>query len=211
MVPKAVENGEVEGDSTASGLNFRRVVALARPEMVALSLGTVALLIATGAGLAVPAFVGHLIQGVTEGGGRDSLDRAALILLVIFAIAGVASALRSYLFTVSGERIVARLRGELYEAVIRQDIAFFDTRRTGELTNRLASDTTVLQNAVTVNLSMALRYGLQAFGSIAILLWVSWKLTLVMLAVVPVVALTAGIYGRKLREVSKEVQDALAK
>lgn len=192
------------------GLDLRRVAALARPEAMALSLGTLALLIATGAGLAVPAFVGQLIQGVTEGDGRDTLDRAAGLLLVIFAIAGVAAAFRSYLFTVAGERIVARLRGQLYEAVIHHDIAFFDARRTGELTNRLASDTTVLQNAVTVNLSMALRYGLQALGSVVILLWVSWKLTLVMLAVVPVVALTAGIYGRKLREVSREVQDALA-
>ena len=205
-------SGVPEADQAGRrGLDLRRVLALARPEALALSLGTVALLIATGAGLAVPAFVGQLIQGITEGDGRDSLDRAAVLLLVIFAISGVAAAFRSYLFTVAGERIVARLRGDLYEAVIRHDIAFFDERRTGELTNRLASDTTVLQNAVTVNLSMALRYGLQAVGSIAILLWVSWKLTLVMLAVVPVVALTAGIYGRKLREVSREVQDALAR
>ena len=57
---------------------------------------------------------------------------------------------------------------------------------------------------------MALRFGLQALGSIAILLWTSWKLTLVMLAVVPLVAAGAGIYGRKLRIVSKQVQDALA-
>ena len=53
-------------DAPQRGLDLRRVVALARPEVVALSLGTLALLIATGAGLAVPAFVGHLIQGVTE-------------------------------------------------------------------------------------------------------------------------------------------------
>ena len=92
----------------------------------------------------------------------------------------------------AGERVVARLRVDLYTAVIQQEIGFFDLRRTGELTNRLASDTTVLQNAVTVNLSMALRFGLQALGSIAILLWTSWKLTLVMLAVVPLVAAGAG-------------------
>ena len=105
---------------------------------------------------------------------------------------------------------MARLRGDLYAAVMQQDIGFFDQRRTGELTNRLASDTTVLQNAVTVNLSMALRFGLQGVGAIGILLWTSWKLTLVMLTVVPIVAIGAGIYGRKLRIVSKQVQDALA-
>lgn len=106
--------------------------------------------------------------------------------------------------------MVASLRVNLYSALIRQEIGFFDQRRTGELTNRLASDTTVLQNAVTVNLSMALRFALQVLGAIAILLWTSWKLTLIMLAVVPLVAAGAGIYGRKLRQVSKDVQDALA-
>ena len=57
---------------------------------------------------------------------------------------------------------------------------------------------------------MALRFGLQGVGAIGILLWTSWKLTLVMLAVVPIVAIGAGIYGRKLRIVSRQVQDALA-
>ena len=70
--------------------------------------------------------VGHLVDGVTEGAGREALDRAALILLGVFAISGVASAIRSYLFSVAGERVVARLRGDLYAAVMQQDIGFFD-------------------------------------------------------------------------------------
>ena len=102
---------------------------------------------------------------------------------------------------------MARPRGHLYAAVIRREIAFFDERRTGELTNRLASDTAVLQNAVTVNLSMGLRYGLQALGAIGILMWTSWQLTLLMLAVVPIVAIGAAVYGRLVRKVSKQVQD----
>jgi len=199
-----------ETTAPQSTLDRKRMVALARPEWVPLTFGTIALVIASASSLAAPTMVGHLVDGVTEGAGRDALDRAALILLGVFAISGVASALRSYLFTVAGERVVARLRGDLYAAVMRQDIGFFDQRRTGELTNRLASDTTVLQNAVTVNLSMALRFLLQGVGAIGILLWTSWKLTLVMLAVVPIVAIGAGIYGRKLRVVSKQVQDALA-
>lgn len=193
-----------------SKLDRKRVVDLARPEWVPLTFGTLALIIASASNLAAPTMVGHLVDGVTEGTGREALDRAALILLGVFAISGVASAIRSYLFTVAGERVVARLRGDLYAAVMQQDIGFFDQRRTGELTNRLASDTTVLQNTVTVNLSMGLRFGLQSLGAIGILLWISWKLTLVMLAVVPIVAIGAGIYGRKLRIISKEVQDALA-
>ena len=85
----------------------------------------------------------------------------------------------------------------------------FDENKTGSLTNRLASDTTVLQKAVTVNVSMGLRFHL-VLGSIGILMWTSWKLTLLMLAVVPIVAVGAGFYGRMLRRISKEVQDLLA-
>ena len=68
----------------------------------------------------------------------------------------------------------------------------------------------MLQNAVTVNISMALRFGVQALGAIGILLWINWRLCLVMLTVVPVVAGIAGFYGSKLRKVSRKVQDALA-
>ena len=189
--------------------DWQRIVGLARPERVTLIAGTLALFVSTGTSLVAPSLVGYLVDGVSEGTGREGINRAAIWLLVVFGVSGFATALRSYWFTVAGERVVARLRGRLY-AVILREVAFFDERRTGELTNRLASDTAVLQNAVTVNLSMALRYALQAVGAIGILLWTSWQLTLLMLAVVPVVAIGAAVYGRLVRKVSRQVQDALA-
>ncbi|MBB75492.1 MAG: ABC transporter permease [Planctomycetaceae bacterium] len=193
-----------------SRLDRRRVLALARPEWRALTLATLALLVAAGGSLSAPTLAGRLVDSVGAEG-RATLDRTALFLLGVFAVSGLAAAFRSYLFRVAGERIVARLRGDLYAAVMQQEIAFFDQRRTGELINRLASDTTVLQNVVTVNLLTALRFSLQGLGATAILLWTSWQLTLVMLAVVPLVAIVAGVYGRLLRRGSKDVQDALAR
>ena len=89
-------------------------------------------------------------------------------------------------------------------------MAFFDTGRTGELTNRLASDTTVLQNTVTVNLSMGLRYLIGALGGMALLFWMSASLALLALAVVPVVAVASALLGRVIRKLSKRMQDALA-
>ena len=206
------QNKEESNESaTKSKLNWRRVWALARPELRSLLWATLALLVGTGSSLAAPGLVGMLVDGVTEGQGRQALNQAALILLAVFAVSGIATAFRSYLFTVAGERIVTRLRTHLYRAVILQDIAFFDERRTGELMNRLSSDTTVLQNTVTVNVSMALRYSLQAVGAVAILMWTSWRLTLVMLVSVPIVMIGAAVYGRMLSKVSKKVQDALAR
>jgi ATP-binding cassette subfamily B protein len=184
---------------------------LARPERATLTIGLLALVLSAGASLLTPYLVRQMIDGLTEGGGREVVDRMALTLLVVFAIGGLFTALRVYMFTLAGERIVARLRGDLYAKLVQQEVAFFDERRTGELTNRLASDTTVLQSAVTSNISMLLRFGATGFGALAILLWTSWQLTLIMLAIVPLVAIGMVFYGRLLRRLSRQVQDASAR
>ncbi|MCP4867881.1 MAG: ATP-binding cassette domain-containing protein [Proteobacteria bacterium] len=195
----------------ASGASLKRLLVLARPEAPRLTVGTVALLFTSGLTLAYPAFVAEMIETALNDEGREAIDQLALLLLGLFAMAGFFTAIRSYLFTVAGEQIVARLRQRLYDSLVQQEIAFFDEHRTGELTSRLVSDTTVLQNAVTVNISMLLRYALMGLGAIIILLFQSPQLTLVMLAVVPVVVIGSTVYGRALRKVSLEVQDALAR
>lgn len=208
--PRADARNESESErSHKSRLDFQRMKALALSEWQRLALGTVALLIGTVITLSIPKLVGVLIDSLKQGTGL-SLNQITLILLGLFALSGIATSFRSYLFTAAGENIVARLRTDLYTAVVRREISFFDLRRTGELMNRLASDTAVLQNTVTVNLSMLLRNVLQIIGTIVILVMTSWQLTLVMLAIVPLVALGAALYGRALRKVSMRVQDALA-
>jgi len=89
-------------------------------------------------------------------------------------------------------------------------VGFFDATKTGELISRLASDTAVLKDAVTVNISMGLRYAATVLGGIVYLFVLSWKLSLVMVAVVPAVAISAVVYGRYVRTLSKEQQKALA-
>jgi len=192
-------------------VDFARLMSLARPELRLLVPGTLALLVGVSGNLLVPVLLGQAVDEVSATSGSGAIDRVALTVLVVFLISGVATAARSYLFTVAGERVVARLRARLFGALLGQEVGFFDQQRTGELTNRLASDTTVIQNAVTVNVSMALRFGLSVLGSLAVLFWYSWELTLLMLLVVPFVAGGAGFYGRMLRTVSRQVQDALAK
>lgn len=123
---------------------------------------------------------------------------------------GLVTTLRAYLFSLAGERIVTDLRKSLYDRLVAQDIALFDSRSTGELLNRLSSDTSVLQQAVTVNTSMALRFSVTLIGAMIIMLIKSWKLTLLMLALVPVVVIGAAIYVRWLRKMSRQYQDALA-
>jgi ATP-binding cassette subfamily B protein len=160
--------------------------------------------------LLYPQGVRVVIDGALGGARRGLIDRTALLMGAVSLVFGVSIAARYVLFSIAGERVVTRLRERLYRAILDQELAFFDARRTGELTSRLSSDTAVLQNAVSVNVSMALRSLAQAVGGVAFLVYTSPRLTAVMLAVVPAVALGAVTYGRRVRRLARDVQDALA-
>jgi ATP-binding cassette subfamily B protein len=192
-----------------SRVPLRRIVRLARPEARELAIGTLFLAIGSATSLYFPQKIGSIVDVATQKGG-PSLDRTAIELCGVALVQAIAFAVRFSLFTIAGERIVARLRADLFARMMDQEIAFFDERKTGELTNRLASDTTVLQNAVSVNISMGLRFLATVAGGLAMLFFTSAKLALLMLAVVPPVALGAVAYGRRLRRLSRDVQDALA-
>ena len=193
-----------------SRLSVARLIALARPEWPRLALGTLFLLIGSGASLVYPQGIRVVIDGALGGTSTATIDRVALGMAAVSLVFGVSIALRFVLFSVAGERVVSRLREQLYRSIIDQEIGFFDARRTGELTSRLSSDTGVLQNAVSVNVSMALRSVAQAAGGVAFLFYTSPVLTALMLAVVPAVALGAVFYGRRVRRLARDVQDALA-
>ncbi|HZI10852.1 MAG TPA: ABC transporter transmembrane domain-containing protein [Myxococcus sp.] len=183
---------------------------MARPELPTLSIGTVFLLLSSGATLAYPRAVGAMVDEALGARSTQALDRIALLMLAVFVVQGAAMALRAYLFNTAGERVVTRLRKDLFGALLAQEVAFFDERRTGELTSRLASDTTVLQNTVTANVSMGLRYTLQTLGGVTLLFYTSAQLTLVMLALVPPVVVGAVFNGRRVRRLARQVQDAVA-
>ncbi len=188
-----------------------RFIALAKPEAAPIVLGTLCLVVASASGLAFPQAIRFIIDETLRGGNLASIDRAALAMAAIFAVQGIAVALRYSLFSRAGERVVARLRRELFTSLMKQEIAFFDAQKTGELVNRLSADTAVLQNTVSSNVSMVLRNAAAVLGGLVLLLYTSPKLTGLMLLIVPPVAIGAVAYGRRVRALSQSVQDALAR
>ncbi|MHB8879718.1 MAG: ABC transporter ATP-binding protein [Myxococcaceae bacterium] len=201
---------EDRSPAKVSRATLGRLLRLARPEWRRLLAGTVFLIIGSSTSLLYPQAMRYIIDVALVQGRPELVDRAALALAVIFLVQGAAIGLRYVMFSVAGEKVVATLREDLYRSILRQEVAFFDERRTGELTNRLGSDTTVLQSAVSANISMALRNGVGVLGGLGFLLYTSPTLTLLMLLVVPPVALGAVAYGRRVRKLSRDVQDALA-
>ena len=189
---------------------LRRLLLLARPEWRLIGAGLFFLALGSAMGLLYPQGIRVIVDGVLGSGQTGLVDKAALFMGGVALVQGLAIAGRYTLISVAGERAVARIREQLFARILDQEIGFFDQRRTGELTSRLSSDTAVLQSAVSANISIGLRSLAQIAGGIGFLLWTSPILTLLMLAVVPPVALGAVLYGRRVRKLSRDVQDALA-
>lgn len=222
-----------ENDDDASGqprrkADLRRLALLARPEYPLILLGILSLLVSSGGVAAAPYFFGkvinyalpnqtnctkeelHLHNVTCTKYGIGRMSTQVVILVVVFFGASVAALFRETFFGVAGERFVARLRKDLFGTIIDQELGFFDKSRTGELTNRLSSDTQVVQNAVTNNINMLARYTLQMVFSVGLMFYLSAKLTAVLLSVVPLIAVSAVQYGRFLKKLRKEFQDKLA-
>ena len=125
-----------------SGLS--QMLLLGKPECARLAAGGVFLLLGSLSTLALPRFVGNVIDDVTSfsnstaaatsDSNQDKLNRTAVELMAIVAVTAAATALRAYCFNYSGQRVVARLRQDVYRGIIRQEVAYFDTTRTGDLT-----------------------------------------------------------------------------
>ncbi|XP_043571583.1 ABC transporter B family member 1-like isoform X3 [Chiloscyllium plagiosum] len=173
--------------------DLKRLFSLAKDEILLCVGGMLALVVSCLSQIVAPFFFGKVIDTVMES--MEDLDRMILILFGIYVGGAACSFIRAYVFVLAGHRLVARLRKRLFACILKQEIAFFDENRTGELTNRLSSDTQIIQSTLTVNLSMLLRYTFQIIGSIVLMFVVSPALTGVLLASIPVVAIGGVLYG----------------
>ncbi|HET8732628.1 MAG TPA: ABC transporter transmembrane domain-containing protein [Anaeromyxobacteraceae bacterium] len=190
--------------------SFRRIAPLLRLEWKALAGASALLLLGSAAALAYPQGIRVIVDGAIAGREMGRIRLAAFLMGGLAVVQGLAVAGRAYLFGLAGERGVKRVRQRLFDALVVQEVGFFDGQRTGDLTSRLASDTASLQGLLSAQLSMALRNAVQVVGGLVLLVITSPKLTGVMLLVVPAVAIGAVFYGRKIRALSKQYQDALA-
>ncbi|MHB1223072.1 MAG: ABC transporter ATP-binding protein, partial [Gemmatimonadaceae bacterium] len=181
-----------------------------RPYAGRLSVAAVCLLGAAAAGLAFPAVVRHLLDAAFQERDRGLLDRIALFLLGLFALQGLFNFVQVFLLTSTAERVIARLREDLFAHLVRLSPGFFTELRTGELTSRMSSDLAVLQSTFSTWISEFSRQLLFLVGGIVMLSLTHRSLTTTTLAVVPVVVGAAILFGRRLRKATTGVQDRIA-
>jgi ATP-binding cassette, subfamily B (MDR/TAP), member 10 len=165
--------------------------------------------------MAVPFGLGKILDTIYSSNtdnqaAKVKLDEFCLILAGIFIVGGIANFGRVYLFNNASLRITKRLRELLYRRITMQEASWFDTKGTGELVNRLSADTGMVGNSLSQNLSDGLRSTAMVLAGTGMMIYTSPGLALVGSGVVPCVAGMAVVYGRYLRNITRQMMDKLA-
>jgi ABC transporter fused permease/ATP-binding protein len=201
-----------------SGRTLREAARLGRyllPYKVTFAFAMVALALFSLLGLAFPAVAGRLVNGALTPAGPDqpwyqSVDATALLLVGVLALQASFSFIQGVSFGQVAERCLADLRRDAYGHLVRLPMGFHAQRRVGELSSRIAADLAIIQDTLLATLPHSLRQIAILVGGIALIAWTSGRLTLVMLAIFPVLIAVAVVFGRFIRTNSKETQDRLA-
>jgi ATP-binding cassette subfamily B protein len=170
----------------------------------------VALVVAALATLAVPIAVRRMVDFGFSAEGVELIDSYFAVMIAVAAVLAGASAMRYYLVTTLGERIVADLRSRLFSHLTALSPAFFDRAQSGELLSRLTADTTQIKAAVGASVSIALRNLVLFIGASIMMVVTSPKLSLFVLGAIPLIVLPLVGFGRAVRRRSRMAQDTLA-
>lgn len=141
---------------------------------------------------------------------RWSLNTTLMLIFIQLGIQTIFSYMRVYLLTEVGERSLADMRRDVYSKLLTMPMSFFTEKRVGELSNRISSDLSQIQDAISFTLAEFLRGIFTLIIGLIFIFWISTKLALVMLAVVPVIAILAVVFGMRIRKMARKAQDQLA-
>jgi subfamily B ATP-binding cassette protein MsbA len=203
----SMPNRQFWRDTLAS---YRRLFVFVRPYWKMLTVAGVILTINSLLSLVLPLAISRIVDATFVQASMQLLNEVTILLLVLFATQAVLSFGQTYLISWVGERVVANLREELYGHLQTMPLRFFTNQRVGDLLSRLGNDVMTIQEAVTSTLLNLLSQLITFIGAIVIILVMSWHLTLTILAIVPLAVILIILLGRMVRQISRQVQDALA-
>ncbi|KAF1915899.1 ATP-dependent permease MDL2 [Ampelomyces quisqualis] len=212
---KLSKEGAAGGGSPGGWKEMWRLIKIARPEAKTLSVAFVFLICGSAISMSIPFSIGKILDAATQAQQNDGLlfglDQGTFYLaLAGFLTAGAAFNFgRIIILRIVGERIVARLRSQLYRKTFVQNAEFFDANRVGDLISRLGSDTIIVGKSITQNLSDGLRSLVSGAAGFVMMGYVSLKLTGILALIGPPVAVVAFFSGRALRNLSRKIQKNL--
>jgi ATP-binding cassette subfamily B protein len=160
--------------------------------------------------LALPIAIRRMLDHGFQASDSAFINKYFAMMIVMALVLAVASALRYYYVITIGERVVADLRRDVFAHVTRLSPSFFDVNQSGEIVSRLTADTTQLKSAVGATASLALRNTILCLGAVVMMIATSPKLSIMVLAAIPVIVFPLVGFGRSVRQRSRAAQDTLA-
>ena len=179
MPNKTVDTSQVK-ISTRDG--FIMMFSLMRPYLGYTISGLIALGVGSGINLVFPELVRRILSPEVS---QYALNNIELVVgggIALFVVQGFSFFARSYSFGLLGQRVYADLRHQLFGVLVEKDISFFDANRASDIAARLNSDAALIQDAVSIKISVLLRYGLQVVCGVVLMTFMSWQLTLAIVA-----------------------------
>jgi len=186
------------------------LIPFIKPYFGTLVLAGLFLLVAAAAQLALPVAFKRLIDDGMALRDATTINHYFVLFLGAAIVFGIFAALRFYMISWLGERVVADIRSAVYARIVRMDPTFFEVTKTGEVLSRLTTDTTLVQTVVGSSISMALRSIITLMGALVMLMITSASLTMAFVALLPIIVGPMLIMGRRVRKLSRASQDRIA-
>ncbi|PDY02604.1 multidrug ABC transporter permease [Bacillus cereus] len=186
---------------------FLRLIQDTNPPKGILVFALLMSLLSTGASLFIP----MLTKGLVDNFSLSSISAGQIVgLVAFFVMQTIAAGLSIYLLNYIGQKIVAGLRERLWKKVLILPVSYYDQNRTGDTISRMTNDTGVVKTLISEHLSNLLTGGISIVGSLIVLFVLDWKMTALLLTVIPLSVLILVPLGRKMYKISKALQDETA-
>ncbi len=187
-----------------------RLAPRLRPYRASLIVAAVLMVASTGVALAFPLIVRLLLDAAFIDGNARLLNQVASALILLFAVQAMLNFAQSYLTASASEHVVADLRNDVFKHLVRQPPGFYSMRRVGELSSRIASDASRLQDVLRFGIPELARQSIFLVGALVLVTVTNLRLTLVTLTAIPFAAAVGWFFGRRVRHLSTGIQDRLA-
>lgn len=187
--------------------SFYRLMKETKPPMALIIVSILLSVVSTLVGLIIPMFTKSLVDGFS----LESISRMQIVgLVAAFIGQTLAAGVSIFLLNYIGQKVVAIVRDKLWKKLLALPVSYFDNNRTGESVSRMTNDTGVIKTFISEHVASFFSGIISIIGSIAVLIYLNWKMTLIMFLVIPLAALVLVPIGRKMYKVSISMQDETA-
>ena len=189
---------------------FHNILKYAKPYIKSLIFAFLCLALTSLINLVLPLIVRNMINAVIVLKNNEMLDSLAWDLIIIIGLQAAFAVTHNYIFGFVGHRMTTDFRIEFFSHIQSLSLRFFQERRVGEILSRMSNDISVIQNALVSIPVALLRQSITLLGALAIILYLNWKLTGLILLILPPLMIFARVFGRRLKVFSEKLQDQLA-